>query len=499
MLSALAALLVAAFAYRALLVVAIDPWSADDWLEWFTRPNGLALPLVLAGSAILARRRLAPPLPDDARPALALGTLAPAALAMLWWRATGSPDPLVLSLALLATSAVAGRFGTAGVRRLALPLLFLLLALAPPPRLVAEALWLIQSQSARAVSALTQGLGAPVLREGIVLRTPTEVFGIVESCAALGMLVVLVALSLLLRERIAPLGRRSWWLVVLAPLVALAVNLLRITSIVLYPRLNDLHHLGQWAVLLALGIGVLLGVRRLLARRRGPARPGATGPPAWTLPRVRPAEWAALALVAVLSWLPAPPASLRPAPAPLTHVPPQHEGWVSTETAIDRTFLGLVQFRRIVSRRYSDGVHQVELFVGDGPGRHPGSSPFSAKTILPGLRWIPIPRDATTPAPALPVVPMQTAWVARDGQRWWVAQWRFGDPGVLRESLRQLFALDASPFHAPPTRRIVRIAAPLDPARPDDVAPAQQTVARFASDFEAVLFAERQGLPRDSR
>jgi exosortase len=470
--------------------------DAGGLLEWFTWPDGLWFPLVLAGASLLAWRRRGswsalPEQPGAPWPAIA--ALLASAGALLWSRLTGVEDLLIWSFTCGAAGVAAWRKGPAGIRVMVLPILLLLFAVAPPPRLVSEAFWWIQSQSARAAATLVYATGAPVLGEGIVLTTPAEVFGIVESCAALGLLVVLTAGAMLGRERIAQIGPRSWLLVLLAPAVALALNLARITSIVLHPPINHLHHLGQWAILLGVGAGVLAAIGGALARLPAPAR-RAVIPDAGAAPVPAVPAAAALVCLAALSLLPTPePAAAQPGPA--RALPEVRGDWTSQEVEIDRLFLGFVQFRKMVARRYRRDDTVVDLFLGEASQRSAWSSPFSPKTILPGLRWVPLRVEGAVPLD-LPRPPDQTALVAREGERWWVAQWRFGDPGLLRESLRQLFALDASPFGKRRTRRVLRIATPVDPTDRDGVEAAQSTVALFAREFEDALYLDAA---RDSR
>ena len=476
-----------AFAVRDLFAIDDRRLSANGLLGWFTTPDGIWFPLALAGAAALAwrRRERFAALPERRSPPLALAALIASAGAMVWARLTGVPDLLVWSLAGAAAGAAAWRRGAAGVRALALPIAFLLFAVAPPPRLVSETLWWIQSHSARAAAALVQASGRPILGEGIVLSTPTRVFGIVESCAALGILIVLCAGAILLRERIANAGARSWLLVAIAPALALAINLARITAIVLHPELNQLHHLGQWAILLGLGAALLAAIAALLARGAPRARERATRPSRLE-PSVPAATALAAAALAALSLLPA-AAPIRARAELAPDIPAEQAGWESRDVAIDRLFLGFVQFHQIVSRRYARDGDVVDLFVGSASQRSDWSSPFSPKTILPGLRWVPLPIADPQPLD-VPIPPAATALVARDGERWFAAQWRFGDPGLVRESLRQLFALDASPFAQPRPRRVVRLAALVDPDHPDDVAPARDAIAAFAREFSGALF-----------
>jgi exosortase/archaeosortase family protein len=380
---------------------------------------------------------------------------------------------------------------------MALPLLFLLFAVAPPPRLVSEAYWWIQSGSALAATELVRATGTPVLGEGITLTTPREVFGIIESCTALGILFVLSVGSVLAREAIRDAGPRSWLLVVSAPFVAMLLNLARITAIVLHPPLNRLHHLGQWTILLALGALLLALLRRALRPSGRADSPRAAVAPQGEPPaRLAPTALALAALLAATSLLSTPaPRAETPMP-PVRAIPMQHGEWLATNQSVDSMFIGKVLFRERVSRRYQRGDRIVDLFVGEASPRSDWSSPFSPKMVLPGMGWVPVNDPPQVGGVDLPLPPSQTAWVARDTMRWWVVQWRFGDPGLLRGSLQQLLALDASPFRARRPRRVVRLATPLESRGPEGVAQAKAAIASFADEFAELLFPEEARSPR---
>ncbi|MGH0029807.1 MAG: exosortase/archaeosortase family protein [Myxococcota bacterium] len=485
------AIALSVFALRALLAVDARVLDPDGLLGWFTFPTGVWFPLVAAGAGFLAWLRVdrwrSLPAAQGVRATAAFAVLA--GLAGLWARLTGVADVWVFA-ALFAAAALAARRGMAGVRVQLTPLLFLLFAVAPPPRLVNEAFWWIQSVSADAATALLHASGAPVLGQGIALTTPTEVFGIVESCTALGILIVLTAGAVLARESLSGAGRRSWWLVALAPPIALLLNLVRITTIVLHPPLNRVHHLGQWATLLALGAVLLALLARVLSRPGGApvAAPGPGAPPGAS-PGTAHTALAVAALLAVVSLVPRPtPRAELPMP-PLRSIPTQHGDWTARDVTLDPLFLGFVMFRESVARRYERDGDVVDLFVGEASPRSTVSSPFSPKTLLPGLGWVPVRGPERDPARLSPP-PSQTAWVARDAARWWVVQWRFGDPGLAAESLRQLLALDASPFAAHRPRRVIRLATPVRDLDADGVALAQRRLADFADAFDASLFPD---------
>lgn len=456
--------------------------------SWLIRPTGLPFPLALGGALLLLglRRGRWLALPEGAPGRVSLAAIAffGSAGLLSWARLTGVADLLIESLALLIVAGAAARKGVAGVRLVAVPAIFLLLALSPSPAAVNELFWFIQVQTARVAAAVLDGFGLPVLRETVVLTTPEETFAVIESCASLGVLVILVAFALLLREQIAERGAPSWGLVIAAVPLAVALNLVRVVTIILRPAANQVSHLVQWGILLGCGVGVLLGVARRVGR---PAAATLDGPAntASVRPSPRFAGWAVLAagLLAILSLLPrpAPRSASNEAMAPA--IPLEHAGWSGREVSVDRQFLGWVRFREIVSRRYERESEVVRLFVGLDDSRARSASPFSSKTLLPGFGWIELPaapQAADSPQP-------QTAIVVRESARWWVAQWRLGYHGIVGESLRHALAIDASPFAAPRTRAVVRLRVPLLDVDPGAGAAATSTLERFLDDFREFL------------
>lgn len=396
-------------------------------------------------------------------------------------------DLALESLLGLALGAGAWRGGLAGLRVAAAPVVFLALSLSPSPAAINQLFWWIQVHTARAAAAVVEGLGLPILVETVILTTPVHTFAVIESCASLGVCVVLVALALLLREGLP--GSRGAWLVAAAVPLALALNLARVVTIVLWPELNRISHPVQWAILIGLGAGLLFAARRALRRR--PAAPPAPAreprqPGGRALPLV-------LAGLAALSLVPRPEARMPVAPAAL-EIPREHAGWSARDVAVDRQFLGWVRFRQVVSRAYERGPDRVRLFVGLDDSRARTASPFSPKTLLPGFGWVELESGPVGGADA------GSAIVAHESSHWWVAQWWLGYRGALVESLRHALALDASPFAGPRRRAVVRVQVPLadnDPARRDAaVALGEAFLADFA---EFLPLPSEAGALRDRR
>ena len=183
-------------------------------------------------------------------------------------------------------------------------------------------------------------------------------------------------------------------------------------------------------------------------------------------------------------------------PGPSLAIPLERAGWRARELAVDRVFLGWVQFREIVSRIYERESDQIGLFVGLDDSRARIASPFSSKTLLPGFRWVEV-ENAGAGMQSSPRA--ETAIVAWESTRWWVTQWRLGYHGVLGEAVRHALAIDASPFTAPRIRAVVRVRVPLVAGDPEARAAAAAMVERFLGDFREFLPLppEASALPPD--
>jgi exosortase/archaeosortase family protein len=407
--------------------------------------------------------------------ALGVGLLLGSVGLLLWSRLTGVGDVAIQSLALLGLGLAALQGRPAGARVASVPTLFLLLALSPSPAAVNELFWLIQVHSTRAAAAVIEGLGRPVLVETVILTTPVQTFAVIESCASLGVMVVLLAAALLLRERLCGSVARNGLVLAAIPL-ALALNLLRIVTIVLWPDVNRAPHLVQWAVLIGLGIALLSRLARTASR--GPAPPPDAAPSRPVAPRLV----VPLAALALLSLVPQPARRVAPLGFFAANLPLEHAGWSGRDVAADRPFLGWVRFREIVSRDYRRGDDRVVLFVGLDDSRARTASPFSSKTLLPGFKWVELASSAEEGGRAGDA---QTAIVARESNHWWVAQWRLGYHGMWGEALRHALALDASPFTEVRQRAVVRLRVPL--AHNDPREGAAESAERFLADFRGFL------------
>jgi exosortase len=162
--------------------------------------------------------------------------------------------------------------GPVHLRRLAFPLILLLLAIPLPALILNQLAFPLQLLASRAGEAVVSAAGVPILREGNVLILPDTKLEVVEACSGIRSLAALLTLSLIIGKLTE---RRRWARAVLAALtipVAIAANAARVAGTGLAaawigPQAAEgfLHTFSGWLVFVA-AFGVLLLCARLLAR-----------------------------------------------------------------------------------------------------------------------------------------------------------------------------------------------------------------------------------------
>jgi exosortase len=178
-------------------------------------------------------------------------------------------DTLSLRMALLIASCVTvflSCYDVSASRAALFPLLFLFL-MAPIPDLVLDRIiWLLQKGSADMAFLLLKAANVPVQRQGMVLGLPGIDIEVARECSGIHSSLVLFIVSLVLGHFFLRSGWRKILLAVLACLVAVAKNGLRIFTlstlrIYVDPSVlnGDLHRRGGILFfLLALGLLILI-------------------------------------------------------------------------------------------------------------------------------------------------------------------------------------------------------------------------------------------------
>lgn len=426
-----------------------------------------------------------------------------------WAHLNEAPDLLVFSLIAAGLAFALAARGWPGARVFVVPFVALLFALPIPGRLQNEIIWHLQGWSATSAHMVLTAAGLDVAREGLLMTRGSSGFLVIETCSGFRSIHILLLIAIVLRDLIE-LRRFSVLLFVATPLVAMALNALRIAWIV-WGAENDAtaeEHVGQGLTVLITGSFLLFGLALALARLdRDRALPSPADGPEWpatpdsstarSIPRSAWIRMAGLfALLFLLSWTiePWPPPRNRPSP-PLDALFRDREPWQGEDIVTDRIFIGSVGLGRILHRRLDHpavrarpgaGVKAepptaVEVFVGLESRNHPRWSPFSDLLLLPARDWGLRSRERRQDWRLFR--PIDEAIVGRGEQRALVRLWRVGDAGLVRESLRSLLALERGPFVRPQDRAVVRLVTTFDTRDPQGLVFARKRLDQFVIEF----------------
>jgi exosortase len=498
-------LLLGLFAYRALVFDALWLPSSSGFERWFFTPErkGSLLPIAIAVWVLLRRRARLVALPDRGAPVLA-GALLAAGVGLFAWAHFARESSLLLpSLAanLLAFGAAAK--GPAGCRAVLLPALVLLLGVPLPAPLRVELVWWLQRSSTQGAAWLLELAGVDIALRGVQIHRGSYAFAVIETCSGLRGIEVLTIVALAIRELFASAGARSWIVVAIAPLLAFALNVLRIAVVVASTgdagseaMLEETwDHTPQGMAVLVLGTALLYVLAHRLAARARVAEPVAAqhgDEHASSRRRARGAARiaapVALTALAILS-VALPPLPGLPEP-PAIELPLELAGWKGEELPLDRVFLGQFLPGQVLYRHYllelrGQLPQSVDLLVGYEDPENAASRLLSPKLLVPDFDW-----SLVDSGPArLWVLGLDARSVvaARDAEFLFGYLWRLRDEGVWRETWRAALALDVGPLRRDGPRVVLRLTTPIAHSGPAERDRATRVLDRFLNDFRAEL------------
>jgi exosortase len=135
-----------------------------------------------------------------------------------------------VSLVVLVAAAVAFLFGTAHVRALRFPLLFLLLMVPLPAVVFNQIAFPLQLFASQVGEVVLRAAGVPVLRDGNVLELETLRLEVVEACSGIRSLISLLAFALVLGHFGGGSTGRMWLLALATVPIAIAANAARVAG-----------------------------------------------------------------------------------------------------------------------------------------------------------------------------------------------------------------------------------------------------------------------------
>lgn len=286
-------------------------------------------------------------------------------------------------------------------------LLWLLCAPIPPgsyTRLTLQLQFLVTENVLRTLHLL----GIAAIREGNVITLARATVGVEEACSGIRSLVSCVFAGLFFSASLVHRRRDRAVLIVLAPLLALAMNFVRSLTLTLLANAGvDIggrwHDLTGFAVL---GVtAVLLGTLAILLARHTPAEPpaddpagSAPPPPAGALPRLLAGSLALTVALGVFFYLNTRPSTRRDLPVPdlAAVLPRQAAGWqVRTDSSIYQ-FTDALHTEHLAQRTYfrplpGGTVEQLTVYVAYWrPGQATVSlvASHTPDACWPGSGWV---------------------------------------------------------------------------------------------------------------
>jgi len=486
---------VAAWTFRSLLLwdPRLEVRGGGEGVEgWFYATLGSAPGLILVLTAWLAWNRrdrwLAPQSGVSVRErmwALVFGI--PSVALAAWGHYVGAPELLVpaLSFALLAVGA--GWNGRVGLGALWPVAAFALLAHPLPAAAVNWILYPLQDLTAAWASASLDLLGIAHFRSGDRIETSLSHFQVIETCAGLRSIEILVMGAALYVELFYRSRRQALLLLGLSAPLGLVLNHLRVMAIMLIPYSEvATFHTLQGMVVLFLGVFAIAGIDWIDARLRGERVARTRRPVRQPLERIEVRRIAvlmsALALLSALSailpsWSPPP----RPEPDPSVLAARLGE-WTASPLKLDTVYLGSVRPSRWMNRRYVPDAgdadrEAVEVMLLENDRLNRFHDLLSRKTEVIGTGWGVVERR---PLPIGPAGTPGEELVERSShESRLVLHWRVGFAPTWQEIVRSALVLDLGPWRRPGRALVVRLSTPFD-GTPEDEERARERLGDLA-------------------
>jgi len=153
------------------------------------------------------------------------------------------------------------------------PLALQVLMVPLPSYIVGQVTWHLQSMASSASGRILDLMGVPVIQDGNLLRLPNYVLEVKQACSGSNSVLSLVALAFIIGLSSSDTWWRRAFLVLAAPVLAIAANVVRIVGTGLIARqwgnlaANESLHLAWGIAVFLLGLLGLVGINSLLRKR----------------------------------------------------------------------------------------------------------------------------------------------------------------------------------------------------------------------------------------
>ena len=224
--------------------------------------------VTLAAATWLAWRRIDRLRALERAPALGAALLvwSLGAVSFVWARLVAADDLMVFALVGLILGAVMQAKGVQAIRVLAPALVVALFSIPLPAPLYNEVVWAAQRAATIGAYEILRSLGYALEMSDMALNHEGHVFWVIETCSGLRAVELLTVSAIVIRDLLGPGHKRLWWLVVAAPPLALAFNVLRIATIVAFQsgQATPEEHVIQGLVSVFAGTVLLFAAGQLM-------------------------------------------------------------------------------------------------------------------------------------------------------------------------------------------------------------------------------------------
>ena len=421
--------------------------------------------VLVIGLFLIRREDIAAAYHGKGDPWSAMLFLLPGVCLFLWGHFVGAMDIVHVSFILVGFGAARYLSGKELTRAILPPVLILVLATPLPAVLIHQIIFPLQLWDTVHSVWLLNAMGIPSLARGDMISMAEGSARFAESCTALGFILWLTIFAL----AYVTIFRIPHWhavlLVLSAPLIAYAVNILRAFSLVLNPEMEVLTiHTLQGIVFFLIGFSLLYGVDTMLMRYFGndsgkhkeafpvPAYDAVTRQKQGKL-YVLVTLFMVLFIVSILmpKW-PTPSAKAYPAIALADKL---GEWQRFANPPVKYSFLGSVRYSSTLYRDYSRNKEPVSLFIGTDDRLRRHRSLLSGKNAYQDAIGLELERSIVDLGPG---IGQAVAIVTDNGsQRMLTYHWYEGIDSVGKEILYAMLALDQSPFRREKQARVTRL------------------------------------------
>jgi exosortase len=488
--------MLAVLTYHDLLTWRIDVFVGVSVTGLYYSLSGVAPQyhyLLAMGMIYIRRNDIANACKGRSTPWQALFFLVPGVALLVWGQYVDATDIVYISFLLVGLGSVRFLYGERLVRTILLPVLILFLAIPLPAVLINQIVFPFQLWTATHSALLLNILGIPAVALGDMIYLAGQSAFVAESCTALGFIKWLTIFALAY-VYIFPVSRLHAVLLVLsAPFIAYAVNLLRAFSLIINPGMEVLTiHTAQGIVFFLIGFALLYALDIILLRYIKMNRKADVDQvvdnvhDASADPKYKHLLMLAILLGVLLLVSVTLPRWSSPSVEPSPEIIDSGDigDWKPVETPVMKhLFLGSVRYSTHLYRYYARDDEYVALFVGYDDRRRRHRSLLSDKNAYQDGIGLVEERFLLEPD----VINHQVDVVvsSTDNGRIMTWHWYEGVASIPEEILRAFLALDQSPFRRPEGALIVRLATFVPPG-PDGKFVAEQRLQDFFASLSAL-------------